>query len=210
MKQTILLLFLLITTLSFSQITVSGNVTDNNGEPIAGANVIVKGTSKGGVISDFNGNFQISTTSNNTILEFSFLGFENQEVKVDGKSRIDIILIESLESLNEVTIQGFSGVIGKSRKRTENIQTTAESVTALNSEGIESAGITDVSSFSALVPNLKFNSAQAVGLNFITVRGIPQVRGRRCTLSFCYRWCNYSRSKFVKSGVVRFSFSRSR
>ncbi|WP_193743955.1 hypothetical protein [Algibacter lectus] len=47
MKQTILLLFLLITTLSFSQITVSGNVTDNNGEPIAGANVIVKGTSKG-------------------------------------------------------------------------------------------------------------------------------------------------------------------
>ncbi|GAL61803.1 hypothetical protein JCM19300_1626 [Algibacter lectus] len=41
------MLFLLITTLSFSQITVSGNVTDNNGEPIAGANVIVKGTSKG-------------------------------------------------------------------------------------------------------------------------------------------------------------------
>ena len=183
MKQSILLLFLLTTTLSFSQITVLGNVTDNRGEPIPGANVIVKGTSKG-VISDFNGNFQISTTSNNTILEFSFLGFETQEVKVDGKSRIDIILIESLESLNEVTIQGFSGVIGKSRKRTENIQTTAESVTALNSEGIESAGITDVSSFATLVPNLKFNSAQAVGLNFITVRGIPQVRGGDAPVAF--------------------------
>tara|TARA_R110002049_G_scaffold308127_1_gene511009 strand:+ start:2003 stop:4357 length:2355 start_codon:yes stop_codon:yes gene_type:complete len=183
MKQTILLLFLLITTLSFSQITVSGNITDNKGEPIPGANVIVKGTTNG-VISDFNGNFQINTTSKNAVLEFSFLGFETQEIKVDGKSRMDITLMESLESLNEVTVQGFSGVVGKSRKRTESIQSTPESVTALNSEGIESAGVSDVSSFATLVPNLKFNSAQAVGLNFITVRGIPQVRGGDAPLAF--------------------------
>ncbi|MDP5061417.1 MAG: TonB-dependent receptor, partial [Maribacter sp.] len=87
-------------------------------------------------------------------------------------------------SLTGVTVQGFSGVMGKSRKRTESIQTTPESVTALNAEGIESAGITDVSSFSTLVPNLKFNSSQTIGLNFITVRGIPQVRGGDAPLAF--------------------------
>eukprot|EP01093_Parvamoeba_rugata_P007534 TRINITY_DN2218_c0_g1_i5.p2 TRINITY_DN2218_c0_g1~~TRINITY_DN2218_c0_g1_i5.p2 ORF type:complete len:378 (-),score=101.98 TRINITY_DN2218_c0_g1_i5:3326-4459(-) len=74
--------------------------------------------------------------------------------------------------------------MGKSRKRTESIQTTAESVTALNAEGIENAGITDISSFSTLVPNLKFNSSQSIGLNFITVRGIPQVRGGDAPLAF--------------------------
>ncbi|WP_282122447.1 TonB-dependent receptor [Algibacter mikhailovii] len=183
MKKNILLLFLLITTCAFSQITVVGKVTDQTGEPIPGANILEKGTSTG-VISDFNGNFQINTSSNDAVLQCSYVGFETQEITINGTSQIDIVLKESLESLDEVTIQGFSGVIGKSRKRTESIQTTPESVTALNSEGIESAGVTDVSSFSTLVPNLKFNTAQAVGLNFITVRGIPQVRGGDAPLAF--------------------------
>lgn len=183
MKQRILLLFLFATTLTFSQVAITGNVTDELGEPLPGANILEKGTTTG-VISDFNGNYEITVSADGAILEFSYLGYEKQEVTVSGSTRIDIELKESVESLGEVTIQGFAGVIGKSRKRTESIQTTPESVTALNSEGIEKAGITDISSFSTLVPNLKFNSAQAVGLNFITVRGIPQVRGGDAPLAF--------------------------
>ena len=183
MKKIIFILLLSVSALGFSQKTISGKVTDNLGEPLPGANILEKGTTTG-VLSDFNGNYEITVSSDAAILIFSFLGFEAQEFSVTGKNRIDVELKESAESLGEVTIQGFSGVMGKSRKRTENIQTTAESVTALNSEGIESAGITDVSSFSTLVPNLKFNSAQAVGLNFITVRGIPQVRGGDAPLAF--------------------------
>jgi iron complex outermembrane recepter protein len=183
MKKIIFIVLLSVSALGFSQTTISGKVTDNQGEPLPGANILEKGTTTG-VMSDFNGNYEIMVSSDAAILAFSFLGFEAQEISVAGKNRIDVELKESSESLGEVTIQGFSGVMGKSRKRTENIQTTAESVTALNSEGIESAGITDVSSFSTLVPNLKFNSAQAVGLNFITVRGIPQVRGGDAPLAF--------------------------
>jgi iron complex outermembrane recepter protein len=183
MKKNILILILLITTVGFAQNNISGKVTDESGEPIPGANVIEKGTTTG-VITDFNGNYEINVSSNDAVLVFSFLGYEEQEINVEGKNLIDIELKESTESLGEVTVQGFSGVIGKSRKRVGSIQTTPESVTALNSEGIESAGITDVSSFSNLVPNLKFNSAQAVGLNFITVRGIPQVRGGDAPLAF--------------------------
>ncbi|OEK08522.1 hypothetical protein A8C32_03455 [Flavivirga aquatica] len=183
MKQRILLIFLFVTTLTFSQVAITGNVTDALGEPLPGANILEKGTFTG-VVSDFNGNYEITVSSDNTILVFSYLGYETQEVTVSGSARIDIELKESQESLGEVSIKGFAGVIGKSRKRTESIQTTPESVTALNSEGIEKAGVTDISSFSALVPNLKFNSAQAVGLNFITVRGIPQVRGGDAPLAF--------------------------
>ena len=183
MKKIILQVFLLITSLAFSQISVNGNVTDNAGEPLPGVNILEKGTTNG-VISDFNGNFRINVATNDVILEFSYLGFETQNIPVNGNSRINVELKESVEALGEVTVQGFTGIIGKSRKRTESIQTTPESVTALNSEGIESAGVSDVSSFATLVPNLKFNSAQAVGLNFITVRGIPQVRGGDAPLAF--------------------------
>ena len=183
MKQRILILMLLISAVSFAQTSINGTVTDESGEPLPGANVLEKGTTTG-VISDFNGNYEITVSSDSATLEFSYLGFETQEISVSGKTLIDVELKESSESLGEVTIKGFTDVIGKSRKRTASIQTTAESVTALNSEGIESAGITDINSFSALVPNLKFNSAQAVGLNFITVRGIPQVRGGDAPLAF--------------------------
>jgi len=183
MKKAILFLALLVATFGFAQNNVSGKVTDKMGEPLPGATIIEKGTSKG-VVSDFNGNYEISVSSNEAILVFSFVGFETKEFGIQGKSQLNVELAESAESLNEVTVQGFSGVMGKSRKRTASVQITPESVTAINSEGIESAGVTDISSFSTLVPNLKFNSAQAVGLNFITVRGIPQVRGGDAPLAF--------------------------
>lgn len=183
MKNRILIVLLFVVSLGFSQQAVTGKVTDSQGEPLPGSNILEQGTTNG-VITDFNGNYEITVSSEGAVLEFSYLGFEKKEVAVSENNQIDVQLMESTESLDAVTVQGFSGVVGRSRKRTATIQTTAESVTALNSEGIESAGVTDVSSFSALVPNLKFNSAQAVGLNFITVRGIPQVRGGDAPLAF--------------------------
>ncbi|MGC6430840.1 MAG: TonB-dependent receptor [Jejuia sp.] len=183
MKKSAFLLLLLLSAFASAQTTINGNVVDETGEPLPGTNILEKGTTNG-VISDFNGNFTITVASESAILEIYYIGFETQEINVSGKTQLNIELIEASESLDAVTIKGFSGVVGKSRKRTESIQVTPESVTALNADGIENSGVTDVSSFSTLVPNLKFNSAQAVGLNFITVRGIPQVRGGDAPLAF--------------------------
>lgn len=183
MKNKILFLFLLASSFVFSQTVVNGKITDETGEPLPGANVIEKGTATG-YITDFNGNYEFSVSSSDAILVISYIGYETQELTLTGNSKNDIQLIESSQALDEVTIQGFSGIVGKSRKRVSTLQTTPESVTALNAEGIESAGVTDISSFSTLVPNVKFNTAQAVGLNFITVRGIPQVRGGDAPLAF--------------------------
>lgn len=183
MKKIILFLVLFTATLGFAQNKISGKVTDTAGEPLPGVNIVEKGTIKG-VVTDFNGNFDFSVSSTNAVLVLSFIGFEEKEVNVGNKKRLDIRLKESAQTLQEVKVTGFSGIIGKSRKRVASIQITPESVTALNSKGIESAGISDVSSFSALVPNFKFNTSQEIGLNTITVRGISQVRGGDAPLAF--------------------------
>ena len=96
MKKNILLLFLLITSLAFAQIPVNGNVTDKTGEPIPGVNIIEKGSSNG-VITDFNGNYEITVASNTAVLEFSFIGFEKQEITIGDQNRIDVELNESAE-----------------------------------------------------------------------------------------------------------------
>lgn len=80
--------------------------------PMVGVNVIEKGT-QNGAITDQEGKYSIVVSSESSILEFSFVGFVTQEVKVEGKGRIDIVLIEKIESLNEVVVVGY-GVQKKS------------------------------------------------------------------------------------------------
>jgi len=173
-----ILLFILLfccTLLSAQEILVSGNISDANGEPLIGATVIEKGT-ENGVVTDFNGNYEITVSSTDGILQVVYLGYETEEIGVTDRSTSNVVLAESTEALSEIEVTGFRSAVGRARGRTASVQKIPESVTALNLEGIEAAGITDVVSFSNLVPNLKFNTAQAIGLNFITVRGIPQIR----------------------------------
>ncbi len=186
MKKYIYLFFLLITTqfLSFAQgVFVSGKITQKNGQELIGATVLEKGTNNG-AISDFNGNYEFTVSSNKAIIVVSYIGYISQEIAIDEKEIINIVLEEDAVSLNAVEVSGFIGVVGKSRKRVKSIQKVPESVSALNAEGIKKTGVTDIISFSNLVPNLKFNTSQAVGINFITVRGIPQIRGGDAPVAF--------------------------
>ena len=91
---------------------------------------------------------------------------------------------EDAQALDEVVVQGFSGVVGKARKRTSTIQTTPETVTAFNSDGIEKAGINNVANFANLVPNLKLSESQAIGVNSLVIRGIPQIRNTDAPVAF--------------------------
>ena len=62
-------------------ITVKGNVKDNNGEPIISGSVVVKGTTNG-TITDLDGNYEINNVPSNGTLVFSYIGFKNIEVSV--------------------------------------------------------------------------------------------------------------------------------
>lgn len=88
--------------------TVSGIITDKNGEPVIGANVSQKGTTNG-TISDINGNFSIMV-SPNTVLIVSYIGYITQDVNVGDRNSIKIELIEDTQTLDEIVVIGYGSV----------------------------------------------------------------------------------------------------
>jgi len=102
----VIVLLLLTTVNTFAQNRlVKGLVQDEKGITIPGANVVLKGTSMG-VVTDVNGKYSISI-SGNDVLIFSFLGYTSQEIAVQGRTVIDVLMVQSVESLEEVVIVGY-------------------------------------------------------------------------------------------------------
>lgn len=84
---------------------VRGKVTDTSGEPIIGANVLEKGTTNG-IITDLYGNFSLNVSANAT-LQFSYIGYVNQEVQVRNQTTINIQMVEDSEMIEEVVVVGY-------------------------------------------------------------------------------------------------------
>ncbi|MDO6801767.1 TonB-dependent receptor [Wenyingzhuangia sp. 1_MG-2023] len=101
------ILFMIMSFAAFAQeISVSGNVTDDTGFPIPGANIIEKGTNKG-VITDFDGNFIINNVKKGATLTFSYIGYTTQNVVIGSNSNLKIILKQDLAQLEEVVVVGY-------------------------------------------------------------------------------------------------------
>lgn len=84
---------------------VSGTVSDPSG-PLPGASVVVKGTTKG-TQTDFDGNFTLDNVDPNAVLVISYIGFQTQEVPLNGRTQISVTLTEDAEALEEVVIIGY-------------------------------------------------------------------------------------------------------
>lgn len=97
----------LMTAASFAQMTVSGNVTDESGEPIIGANVVVVGTSIG-TVTDVDGNYSVSNVSSGASLKVSYIGYKSEEAAVGGRSKINFQLKPDNELLDEVIVVGYA------------------------------------------------------------------------------------------------------
>ena len=87
-------------------------VIDGTGEPVIGANVVVKGTTNG-TITDFDGNYTIEGVSANDVLVISYIGYLSQEVPVGNQSMIKVTLKEDTQTLDEVVVVGY-GTMKKS------------------------------------------------------------------------------------------------
>ncbi len=93
--------------------TVSGTVTSaEDGLPVIGSNVVVKGTTTGAV-TDFDGNYEITVPGEDAVLVFSYTGLETQEIRVGNQSVINVTLQTNAELLDEVVVVGY-GVQKKS------------------------------------------------------------------------------------------------
>lgn len=86
-------------------VRVTGKITGDNGEPLAGVSVQEKGTSNG-TSTDNSGTYTI-TVDNNATLVISSIGFENVEVKVNGRSVVDIKLTQAVKKVDEVVVIGY-------------------------------------------------------------------------------------------------------
>ena len=100
------------TSVSQQQKRVTGKVTDTSGASLPGVAVVVKGTTTG-VVTDNSGIFSLSNISENSILQFSFVGMTKQEVKVGTQNLINIVMSEETIGLEEVVAIGY-GTVKKS------------------------------------------------------------------------------------------------
>ncbi len=114
---------------ALAQSIVKGTVNDEAGEPVIGATVKVLGSNEG-AITDFNGNFSVKASSNAT-LSFSYVGYETQQVKVGGKSTINVTLKEDNTTLNDVVVIGY-GTMKKKLVTGATVQVKGEDIAKLN------------------------------------------------------------------------------
>ncbi|SMO54423.1 TonB-linked outer membrane protein, SusC/RagA family [Saccharicrinis carchari] len=128
MKKTIYVLSLLLvsTMLSAQQlITVQGRVTDTDNMGIPGVSIAIQGTTQG-TITDIDGNYNLSAPTNATLV-FSFIGFNNQEIPVNGQTTINVILEQSLEMMDEVVVVGYG---------TQKVKDLTSSITTVKADEI--------------------------------------------------------------------------
>lgn len=92
---------------SLTQNQVIGTVADADGTPLSGVSIKVVGASSGGATTDGSGKFILSGVTSNDMIEFSYLGFENQLVRYTGQASLQVRLVASTSSLDEVVVIGY-------------------------------------------------------------------------------------------------------
>jgi len=134
-------------------VAITGTITDTKGEALPGVTVSIPGTTKG-TASDLQGKYTISVPEG-SVLVFSFIGFETQNIPIGDRSVIDVVLREDLESLEEVVVVGYG---------TQRSQDVTGSVASITMENVENL---PVSGFDQAL------SGQIAGLQISTSNGIP-------------------------------------
>lgn len=89
-----------------TQQQITGNITDDKGEALPGASVVVSGTTTG-TITDIDGNYALTVPSDATSLDISFVGMKTQTIMIQGRSVIDVQLAADIGQLEEVVVIGF-------------------------------------------------------------------------------------------------------
>lgn len=140
LRLTLLCAWILLTGMSVSvaqgnsPVEVSGRVVDSgNMMPLPGVSVIVEGTTRG-VVTDENGQYTIQVSGTNPVLNFSYLGYDDQSIVVANRSQIDIEMHESEAEIDEVVVIGY----GKTTKKE-----VTGSVASLKSEDFNTGSFTN-------------------------------------------------------------------
>ena len=129
--RSVVLSLLLLCGVAVSARTISGTVTDQTGETIISASVMVKGTTIG-TVTDFDGNYVLDVPDDAKVLVFSYIGLQTEEVNITGNV-INVVLKENSEVLEEVVVTGY----GTTKKRD-----LVTSVASVSSEQLKDIPVT--------------------------------------------------------------------
>ena len=145
--------------------SVQGNVTDENDMPLLGVNVLVKDQTRG-TVTDFDGNFQLDDVSAGDVIQFSYVGFQSQEIVLADDTFLDVVMVTDSESLAEVVVIGY----GTQQRKdiTGSVSVVSEDVIEeLNPIKLEQA----LQGTAAGVNVLPSSGAPGAGIN-INIRGV--------------------------------------
>ena len=161
---------------SQQKVTVRGSVSDENGEPLPGAVVMPKNDlSINGTVTDAEGNFFLPNVATDEVLVFSFLGYEAQEMAVEGRTSVNVALLPGAQLLEELVVTGYQSIArGK----------VTGAVSTVGSDILQERYTTDIiSNLEGRVPGLVTNgdnitirgtgSLHAVNNPLIVVDGMP-------------------------------------
>ena len=149
---------------------ITGIIKDQTGEPVIGANVVLKGDNGTGTITDINGRYSLDVPEN-AVLIISYIGYTSIEIPVKGQSEINVTLKEDSQAIEEVVVVGYG---------TQKKVNLVGAVAAVNiDEKISSRSISNVSSgLSGLVPGLQVSQTTSMAGNdnaSLMIRGMGTV-----------------------------------
>jgi len=158
-----------------AQTTVTGKVTDETGAALPGVNILVRNTAVG-TTSDANGEYSLAVSgSDGTVLVFSFIGFETQEVPLGGRTSVDVQMVPSFQSLSEVVVVGYG-----TQKKTD----LTGSVASVNIDDLKNAPNTNIGQLlQGTVPGLNVGVGNSAGATPpISIRGRVTLNGSQNVL----------------------------
>lgn len=214
---------------------VKGKVTDEKGVPLAGASVSDNSSGKG-VITDFNGEYEIIAASSETTLAFSYIGFVRREIKVDGKSILNVILKEETLVLGEILVTGYQNISAdqatgsfsklKSEDFKEQRLSSLDKILEGRIVGYQNGKIRGTTSMNGLttplyvidgfpIENTKFNSSYSLeenlpNLNLEDIESITVLKDAAASSIYGARAANgviVITTKKAKAGTTNISFS---
>ncbi|MDB9941310.1 SusC/RagA family TonB-linked outer membrane protein [Flavobacteriaceae bacterium] len=169
LKNSIITLFLSLSSVLFAQKTVTGNVSAAQDGPLPGATIIVKGSDNTGTLTDFDGNFSVSASIGDVLI-VSYVGFASQEVSIANDSTLSIVL-ESDQQLDEVVVTA----LGISREK----KSLGYAVTQVSGENLNTVKDNNLaSSLTGKVAGLQISQSGSLGsASRITIRGNNSLGG---------------------------------
>jgi outer membrane receptor protein involved in Fe transport len=152
---------------SYAQSTISGTVVDEFKNPIPGANIQLVGV-QAGAITDFDGKYEFTTElSGEQMIKISFRGYFSQtkEITLPGNSKMDFILVQSLESLDDVVLTATS--------TTRSQKETPLSITSMNAKQLAKTNTSSQADVLRSVPGITAEGGGGEVASNIFVRGLP-------------------------------------